>query len=82
LVDSSQILWSVVDGEAVILDTSSGHYFSLNSLATEIWQHLHRGDSASQIAGALAQKYRVEEDVVRRDMDELLLDLRAAKLWA
>ena len=79
--NSSNIIWSVVDGEAVLLDTSSGHYFSLNPLATEIWQCLHRGDVLSQIVGTIADKYRVEEEIVRRDVSELIGELRAARLW-
>ncbi len=79
--DSSNIIWSIVDGEAVLLDTSSGHYFSLNPLATEIWEYLRRGDSIPHIVGMIAGKYRVEEEIVRRDVSELIGELRAAKLW-
>jgi PqqD family protein of HPr-rel-A system len=76
----SNIIWSIVDEEAVLLDTLSGHYFSLNPPATEIWQHLHRGDSVSDIVGTLTRKYRVAEEVVRRDVSELITELRAARL--
>jgi len=78
----SNIIWSVVDEEAVLLDTSSGHYFSLNPPATEIWEHLHRGYSVSDIVGTLVEKYRVEEEIVRRDVSELITELRVAGLWA
>ena len=63
---SSNIIWSIVDGEAVLLDTSSGHYFSLNPLATEIWQSLHRGDSLQRMVGMIGDKYKVDEEIVRR----------------
>ena len=76
----SNIIWSIVDEEAVLLDTLSGHYFSLNPPATEIWQHLHRGNSVSDIVRMLTQKYRMEEEVVRRDVSELITELRTARL--
>jgi len=79
--NSSNIIWSVVDDEAVLLDTSSGHYFSLNPLATEIWKHLHRGDSIPHIVGTIADKYAIAEEIVKRDINELIGELQAARLW-
>ena len=81
MVDSSNIIWSIVDGEAVLLDTSSGHHFSMNPLATEIWAHLQTGDSVPQIVSTIAGKYSVEEEIVRSDVSELIGELQAAKLW-
>ena len=81
MVDSSNIIWSIVDGEAVLLDTSSGHYFSLNPLATEIWSHLQTGNSVPQIVSTIAGKYSVEEEIVRNDVSELIGELQAARLW-
>jgi hypothetical protein len=80
-MDSRNIIWSIVDGEAVLLDTSSGHYFSLNPLATEIWSHLQTGNSVPQIVSTIAGKYSVEEEIVRSDVSELIGELQAAKLW-
>jgi hypothetical protein len=79
--DSSNIIWSIVDGEAVLLDTSSGHYYSLNPLATEIWQSLQRGDSIPQIVERIASRYGVEVGMVRSDLTELLGELRKARIW-
>ena len=81
MVDSSNIIWSIVDGEAVLLDTSSGHYFSLNPLATEIWSHLQTGNSVPQIVSTIAGKYSVEEEIVRSEVSDLIGELQAAKLW-
>ena len=81
MTDSSNIIWSIVDGEAVLLDTSSGHYFSMNPLATEIWSHLQTGNPVSQIVTTIADKYSVEEETVRNDVSELIGELQAARLW-
>jgi len=82
MVDSSNIIWSIVDGEAVLLDTSSGHYFSMNPLATEIWSHLQTGNSVPQIVSTIADKYSIEEEIVRSDVSELIGELQAARLWS
>jgi hypothetical protein len=81
MADTSKIVWSIVDGEAVLLDTSSGHYFSMNPLATEIWAQLVRGDAVPQIVRTIADKYRVEEETVQSDVSELIGELEAARLW-
>jgi Coenzyme PQQ synthesis protein D (PqqD) len=78
--DTSNIIWSIVDDEALLLDASSGDYFSLNPIGTEIWECLQRGDSLSHIVETIAEKYDVEEVIVRRDVTELIEELRAAKL--
>ena len=79
--DTSNIIWSIVDGEAVLLDTSSGRYFSLNPQATEIWEHLQGGHSLSDIIGMLTQKYKIDNEIVSRDVVELIGELRASRLW-
>jgi hypothetical protein len=79
--DSSDILWRVVDGETQMLDLTSGHHYSLNPVATEIWQCLHDGLSVPDIVAVLAQKYGIEEETVGRDVGELMEELRAAGLW-
>jgi hypothetical protein len=77
---SSRIVWSTVDGEALLLDTLSGDYFSLNPLATEIWLSLQQGKSPTEIVGAIAKKYMIGEERVYNDMIALLDELRAARL--
>lgn len=79
--NSSNIIWSVVEDEAVMLDVESGHHYSLNPVATEIWRCLHDGLSVPGIVATLADKYGVEEGTVRPDVDDLIEELRAAGLW-
>lgn len=50
-------------------------------MATEIWQWLQSGDSISHIVRTIADNYRVEEEIARRDVSELIEELRRAKLW-
>jgi hypothetical protein len=78
---SDRLVWRVLEDEAIILDLSTGYYFSLNPVATEIWSHLHEGLEMADIVRVIAGKYRVDEETVRGDIDELLDDLRAANLW-
>jgi hypothetical protein len=78
---SERIVWRVLDDEAVILDVTTGYYFSLNPVATDAWVRLHDGLTPAEVVDAVADKYGVDRETVRRDVDELLSDLRAAALW-
>jgi Coenzyme PQQ synthesis protein D (PqqD) len=75
------VLWRVVGEEALLLDTVSGNYFSLDPIATEIWVKLTEGEPPEQIAAALSKKYSIEEDRARSDVDDLVSEMRDADIW-
>ena len=75
------ILWRVVGDEALLLDTNSGNYFSLDPIATEIWVRLNRGDEAEGIAAAVSERYSIDAGRARDDISDLMKDLRDAGIW-
>jgi hypothetical protein len=75
------ILWRVVGDEALLLDTTSGNYFSLDPIATEIWVRIINGDETDQIATAVSERYSIEAGRARDDIAELIKDLRDAGIW-
>jgi hypothetical protein len=75
------ILWRVVGDEALLLDTISGNYFSLDPIATEIWVRLNNGDEADRIASAVSERYSIEASRARDDIADLVKDLRDAGIW-
>ena len=75
------LLWRVVGEEALLLDTNSGNYFSLNPVATAIWLRLMSGESAEQAADAIARTYSISVETARADIDELLTEMRSADIW-
>src|SRR4051794_5208507 len=78
---SSDVLFRVVDGEALLLDVRSGDYFSLDPLATEIWQRRNDGERLDEISSTIAARYSVDEARVRSDLEEFVAELRDARLW-
>jgi hypothetical protein len=71
----SRFVWRIVDDEALIVDLESGGFFSLDRVGTEVWQGLQDGLDLAQIVDAIAGKYGVDEQTVRRDVSELLEEL-------
>src|SRR4051795_3047384 len=78
---SSDVLFRLVDDEALLLDVRTGAYFSLDPVATEIWERRKDGEPLDQISSTIAARYAVDEEQVRRDLEELVADLRDASLW-
>ena len=75
------ILWRVVGDEALLLDTTSGNYFSLDPIATEIWVMLNNGDEADQIASAVSERYSIDAGRAQDDIADLIKDLQDAGIW-
>ncbi len=71
----SRFVWRVVDGEALIVDLSSGAFFSLDPVGTEVWIRLKDGWDLPRIVEAIASKYGVDEQTVHGDVADLLDEL-------
>lgn len=72
---SSNSLYQELDGEAVILNTKSGQYYSLNEVGTRIWELLSEGLSKDEIVSAITEEYEVSPEQAVRDVSELIKDL-------
>lgn len=75
------ILWRVVGDEALLLDTISADYFSLDPIGTEILVGLTNGEAPEQIAAAMVNKYSVDAGRAKADIADLMSDLRSAGIW-
>ena len=75
------VLWRVVGKEALLLDTISGNYFSLDPVATAIWVRMTSGEPPEQIAEGIAAIYSITVERARGDIDELITEMRDAGIW-
>lgn len=69
------LVYSVLEGEAVILDLTGGTYFGLDPIGTRMWQLIEQLGSLDQIVSTLLTEFDVVEDRLRRDLDELIRTL-------
>lgn len=69
-----------LDGDAVILNLSSGTYHGLNEVGTRVWHLLEEPRTVGWIRDRLVEEYDVDPDVCLRDLCALLEALRAAEL--
>jgi hypothetical protein len=79
-VNSPQVISETVGGETIIVNLASGHYFSLQGSAVDIWQGVERGESAETIVLRLEQRYEAPDGEISAAVQRLLDDFVAAEL--
>ena len=77
---SPDVLYRDLDGQAVILDLSSGLYFGLNEVGTRIWMLMSKGHDVDDIAQILCREYEADRSTIEQDVRDLTDALRARKL--
>lgn len=65
------VVFRILDHEAVILNLSSGVYFGLDSVGTRMWQLVSEHSSTEMVVAVLLGEYKVEEVQLRRDLHDL-----------
>jgi hypothetical protein len=78
--NSDEVAAKIVDGEAILINLSTGIYYSMDGPAAVAWAMLERGAAADEIAGELADRYGVEREVTASDVENLLEELVAEGL--
>jgi hypothetical protein len=69
-----------VNDEAVVLNTRTEGYFSLNEVGARVWDLVDGNREVPAIVATLLDEYDVEAAALRTDVDELLADLARHEL--
>jgi hypothetical protein len=79
-VNSPHVISETVGGETIIVNLASGHYFSLQGTAVDVWQGVERGDASESIVLELEQRYEAGDGEIGASVQKLLDDFVAAEL--
>lgn len=79
-VNSPHVISETVGGETIIVNLASGHYFSLQGTAVDIWQGLERGDRAEAIVAELEGRYEAGDGEIDAAVRILLEDFAGSEL--
>jgi len=72
----AELLASTMDGETVMLDVESGHYFGLSGVGPHIWSMLEQDRSVGAIVEGVKAHFAVgAEDSVDEDVMDFLRQL-------
>lgn len=66
------VMWTQIGDEVAILNSSNGTYFGLDAIGSRIWCLIAQKLSPDEIVATMLSEYAVNEDEVRRDLDELI----------
>jgi Coenzyme PQQ synthesis protein D (PqqD) len=85
-VNEPSVISEVIDGETIVLNFESGHYYSFNPTASEIWMQVCTGAPVAAAAERVARRFTgdratIEAEVatfVRRLEEEQLIRRAAA----
>jgi hypothetical protein len=61
--------------EIVMMDIDQGKYFSLNPVATSIWDLLEKPLNISELCARLEEEYDVDPEECKRDVSEHLKEM-------
>lgn len=64
-----------LDEELVMMDIQKGKYFSLNPVATRVWDLLENPLSIDELCSLLLEEYEVSESECREEVTELLKEM-------
>ncbi|GAB3129847.1 PqqD family peptide modification chaperone [Novispirillum itersonii] len=79
-VRSPNPLTTEIDGELVMMDVTSGRYFTLDRIGTVIWGHLETPVCFGDLCQSLTERYDAPADTLAADVAALLTSLRDAGL--
>jgi len=79
-IDASSVCSSRLEDETLILNLDSGFYYTLDAVATEMWEMLVKTRDPEQVVPVIAERYGVPTETVAGDLKELLSHLEAEGL--
>lgn len=71
---------TVIDGEAIIVNLTTGVYYSMDKVGAEVWEMMEQGWSLEQISAAVAARHEVTADKALADIEALAAKLVAEDL--
>jgi Coenzyme PQQ synthesis protein D (PqqD) len=81
-VNSANVISETIDGETIIIDLTTGTYFSLRGTGAEIWDLIETGTADTQIVERLVGSYEGEPGEIAAAVQHLLGELECDRLIA
>jgi hypothetical protein len=70
----------MIDGETIVLNFESGHYYSFNPSASEIWQGVARGAPIAIVAEHVARCFAGDPATIRTEVEAFVRRLEGESL--
>jgi Coenzyme PQQ synthesis protein D (PqqD) len=74
-VNAPRVMHETIDDEVIVIDLTTGSYYSLRAAGAEIWHAVERGLAEDEIADALGVRYDGEPTEIGAAVSRLLQEL-------
>lgn len=74
-VKNNQTISGRLQDELVMMDLERGKYFSLNPVASRIWDLLENPLTLDELCSLLMEEYEVDAEQCRTDVEEVLTEM-------
>ncbi|HXJ83220.1 MAG TPA: PqqD family protein [Candidatus Methylomirabilis sp.] len=81
-VDKSRVVYEVLEGEVLVVNLDSGHYYILDGTAAAIWQQLVDGATPAEVAHALSTRYPADGETILEAVRRFVAELTEEGLLA
>ena len=68
IIFKESVFTQELDGEMVLFDMESEHYFGLDETGTVMWQLLQEKRELTEVLSLLLEQYEVEERILKKDL--------------
>jgi hypothetical protein len=65
-------VFTIVEGEAVLMSIGNGKYYKLDDIGTRVWALIETPTSLGAICDQLVKEFNVERDVCQADVSAML----------
>jgi len=77
---STDAVYEVLDGEAVVLNLATGRYYRLNEVGCRMWELIDEHGDLGRVRDAIVEEFDTTSDVVDRDLARLVDELASMGL--
>jgi hypothetical protein len=79
---TENLSWRLLDGEMIGLDLQRSEYLATNPSGALLWEALAEGATSAGLASLLMERYAIEPEQARDDVERFLADARERGLIA
>ena len=77
---ADDVVFEILEDETVVLNLTSGEYYSLNQAGTRVWQLIEEHGDLDAIREAMVAEFDVSPERLSGDLDRLMRDLTERRL--
>jgi len=79
-INTPNVVYEIIDGEAVIVNMANGKYYSIDKVGADIWDLIGNGASLDQIIGRLSNLYQGNRDTIESSIKRLIAEMQEENL--